>query len=417
MASIPRDRGLDSSLALLRERYEFIGNRSRRYRSDLFETRLMLRKTVCISGPEAARIFYEPDRFTRRQAMPPTALRLLQDFGSVAMLDGAAHRHRKSALMSLMGEPSLARLERLANDQWASYLGRWQRMDRVVLLDEVRELLCRAVCTWAGVRMEESEVGRRTAELAAMIDGAGSVGWRNLRGQRLRNRAERWLGAQVAMIRSGAVTLPEGSPAHSLARHRELDGRLLPESSVVVELLNLIRPTVAVAQYVAFAALALHHYPGCRERLGEDDGDYLEAFVQEVRRFYPFFPFVGGRVVEEFEWRGYRFPAGLRVMLDLFGTNRDSRSWEQPDEFRPERFLGREPGAYDLIPQGGGDHYLGHRCAGEWATVRLLEAAVRFLVASMRYAVPKQDLRVSLRRMPAAPRSRFVISDVRHIPG
>jgi fatty-acid peroxygenase len=140
-----------------------------------------------------------------------------------------------------------------------------------------------------------------------------------------------------------------------------------------------------------------------------------EAFAQEVRRYYPFFPFMAGVVMREFEWSGYRFRPGLRVMLDLYGTNRDPRLWEQPDEFRPDRFLGRRPSAFDLIPQGGGDHYQGHRCPGEWPTIRLLKGAALFLAGSMSYRVPEQDLQVSLRRMPAVPRSRFVITGVRAV--
>lgn len=34
-----------------------------------------------------------------------------------------------------------------------------------------------------------------------------------------------------------------------------------------------------------------------------NDG-YLEQFVQEVRRFYPLFPLISGRVQQEFDWRG-----------------------------------------------------------------------------------------------------------------
>jgi hypothetical protein len=29
--------------------------------------------------------------------------------------------------------------------------------------------------------------------------------------------------------------------------------------------------------------------------------------------------------------------------------------WENPNEFRPERFQGREENKFDFIPQGGGD--------------------------------------------------------------
>lgn len=42
MAQIPRDKSPDSSLALFLEGYNFTAKRFRRYRSDIFETRLML---------------------------------------------------------------------------------------------------------------------------------------------------------------------------------------------------------------------------------------------------------------------------------------------------------------------------------------------------------------------------------------
>lgn len=46
----PRRGAVDSALALSREGYTFIPNRSRRYGSDAFEVRLMLRKAVCMTG-------------------------------------------------------------------------------------------------------------------------------------------------------------------------------------------------------------------------------------------------------------------------------------------------------------------------------------------------------------------------------
>jgi fatty-acid peroxygenase len=136
-------------------------------------------------------------------------------------------------------------------------------------------------------------------------------------------------------------------------------------------------------------------------------------FVQEVRRFYPFFPLVGGRAREGFEWQGHRIPVGRWVLLDIYGTNRDPRSWEAAHEFRPERFDTWEGDPFTLIPQGGGDHFLNHRCAGEWVTIRLIDVALTALTTWMEYDVPSQDLRVSLSRMPAMPKSGFVMRNVR----
>jgi fatty-acid peroxygenase len=41
---MPRDNSLDSTLALLSDGYAFISKSCQRYQSDIFETRLMLRK-------------------------------------------------------------------------------------------------------------------------------------------------------------------------------------------------------------------------------------------------------------------------------------------------------------------------------------------------------------------------------------
>lgn len=54
MAHIPREPGLDSTLALLADGYTFLSKRCQRHGSDIFETRLMLQKAVCIMGQEAA---------------------------------------------------------------------------------------------------------------------------------------------------------------------------------------------------------------------------------------------------------------------------------------------------------------------------------------------------------------------------
>ncbi len=130
-----------------------------------------------------------------------------------------------------------------------------------------------------------------------------------------------------------------------------------------------------------------------RERLANGDEEFLDLFVEEVRRFYPFFPAVLAKVRRSYEWRGYLFPEGRRVMFDLYGTNHDARNWRNPDRFHPERFADNAPTPFNLVPQGGDSHHLNHRCAGEWITIDLIKDAVRFLTREVRYEVPRQDLR------------------------
>lgn len=413
MQEIPRDDSLDSSPALLKEGYRFIANRCEQLGSDIFEARLMLEKAVCMRGPDAARFFYEGDRFTRRDAMPKTVLLLLQDKGSVQTLDGPPHHHRKQMFMDLMSPASIAQLTDIMAEEWERSLDEWQAMDEVVVFDALHPLLCRAVFRWAGVPLDESQVDQRAAELAAMYEHAGSIGPKLATTMVKRERHEHWAGEVIEKIRAGELTPPPGSAADVIAHHRDLEGEPLDLDVAVVELINILRPTVAVARFIGFAALALHEHPEARAQLEANQEGYTELFVQEVRRFYPFFPLIGGRARERFEWNGIGFDKDQWVLLDIYSTNRDPRTWREPERFIPERFREWEENAYNFIPQGGGNHYQGHRCPGEWITIALMKRALHLLTAVMAYQVPEQDLSIDLAKMPAVPESRFVISHVR----
>jgi len=409
----PRDPGLDNTLALLREGYLYIPNRCRRYHSDVFKTRLLLQDTICMSGAEAAALFYDADRFVRKGAAPMRVQKTLFGVGGVQGLDGERHLHRKLLFMPLMDDSNVEQLVRLTALEWDNAIARWERRERIVLFDEVQEILCRAVCAWVGVPLPEPDVAQRTADFAAMIEAGGKVGPAHWRGRHARKRTERWIVELIHHLRTQPNPAMDHRMAELIASYRGLDGELLSEHVAAVELINVIRPTIAIGRFIVFAALALHEHPECRQGIAAADEQYREWFVQEVRRYYPFFPFVAARVRKDFEWHGYRFRKGTRVMLDLYGTNHDGRAWREPDKFQPERFRTWGGSAYNFIPQGGSDVRTQHRCPGEPIVIALVKDAVRILVERMRYEVPEQDLRVSLSRIPTLPESRFVISGVK----
>jgi fatty-acid peroxygenase len=415
--AIPSTRAIDSTFALLAEGYRFITRRCDLFESDVFSTRLMLRKAICVRGEEAARMFYQPGRFTRRHAIPPTTLMLLQDYGSAQLLDGEAHRKRKAMLMSLQGPAERQRLVDLFEADWRARFSRWQQLPAVVLHREAEAALCRVACRWAGVPVSEADLARRTAEFSAMIDGAGSAGPRNWKALLKRRATERWASALIDAVRDSHAEPPPQSALAVIAWHREADGQLISRGDAAVELINTLRPTVAVARFIVFGALALHEFPEYRPRVAEGSDDWLTMFAQEVRRYYPFFPTVGGRASHAFDWRGLHVEKGAWVLLDLYGTDHHPALWSDPDNFRPERFERWQSSGYDLVAQGGGDFFQGHRCAGEMATVGLLKTALRLLATAIEYRVPPQDLRVSLSRMPTLPASGFVIDSVRVAPG
>lgn len=410
---IPRDPLPDRTLALRRDPYRFILRRARRFGADLFRTRIRLRRTVCLTGPEAARLFYHPSRFVREGAPRLRLQAALFDRGGVQGLDDEAHRRRKQMFLSMMTPAAVQRLVDIVADRWWTQARRWAAYEDVVLYEQAQEILARAVCAWAGVPLREGEAHRRALQLTRPFDAAGAVGPRRWWSRLSRRAAHAWITEIVERIRAGSLRVPEHSPVHIVTSHRDVDGNLLSPKIAAVEILEVLRPTVAVAVYVTFIAHALEVHPESRERIAAGDEAYVERFVQEVRRFYPFFPSVTARTRHALEWQGYHFPACERVILDLHGTNHDPRAWDAPDRFDPDRFLHEGADPYSLVPQGGGDLHVDHRCPGERITLALMRTAARFLARELRYEVPPQDLAIDYTRLPALPRSHFVMRNVR----
>ena len=403
---------LDGSIALGLRGYGSLAALRRKHASDVFDIRLFGMPATCLASPRGARLFYDESRFARAGVMPGMVKKTLFGEGGVQGMDDAAHRRRKALLMSLTTPGSVAALSDNAASLWAAAAEEWQQHEQVVLFDAASEVLTRAVCGWAGAPLPAVGAGRVAENLVAMIDGFASLGLRQWRGRRGRTRTQWWTETVIDNIREGSYDAPEGSAARVIAEHSDLDDQPLPTHVAAVELLNVIRPTVAICWYVAFAAHALHHHPQQAEALRDGDGAALERFAQEVRRYYPFTPFLAARARQDFTWEGHEFPRGRMALLDVYGIDHDPQLWAEPERFDPDRFLERPVGAYDLIPQGGGDPHTGHRCAGESVTMALLKGAVRFLL-NLEYDVPRQDLRIPLHRMPTRPTSGFVMTRVR----
>lgn len=400
----------DCTLALARKGYGLLPDLRRRSGCPVVHTRLLGRRTVAMVGEEAARFFYDETHVRRAGAVPGPVQSTLFGHGAVHTLDGDAHRARKAWFLS---ELAAERLHGLVTDTvgaWDAAAAGWSAQPSVVLHEQASQVLVRGVCHWAGIPLEPEDVAATAADLVAMVDGFATAGPRHWRARAARRRRERWLGALVTDLRRGnAVEIPSRSVLRSIALHRDADGATLDARTAAVEVLNIVRPTVAVSWFVAFAAHAMHRWPEHREGLRSADVAYAEAFAHEVRRFYPFAPFVGGLAVRDLEWRGHPVPAGAMVLLDLYGQNHDPALWEAPYRFRPERFLDRPIGAFDLVPQGAGDPSTGHRCPGEPASVVLLSALAQRLARLDWTMASGQDLRIPLRRVPALPLSRIRI--------
>lgn len=416
MPAIPTDKKLDSSLDFLREGYAFICNRRASIGSDIFSTRLLLSPVICLSGRDAAQLLYNPTIFKRHGAAPKLIQKTLTGVGGVQSLDDEAHHNRKAMFMAIMTRDNLAEWSEIFAEEWQKRLTDWSDAEQVVLFKEMQTLLCAAACRWTGVPLREGEAERRGAQLGKMVDGFATLNLRHWRARGARKQTERWTRNIIEYVRSRKIVPDIGTALHTIAWHRDENGQLLSSHIAAVELLNILRPIVAIATYITFEALALQRYPECRHKLESGIPEYTHWFVQEVRRYFPFTPIVGALAKEDIDWQGYRIKQGQRVILDIYGLQHDPRIWEKPEQFNPERFSTLHSDPFAFIPQGGGDFMKHHRCAGEWLTIETMKQALDFLVHRMEYTVPEQDFYYPLSRIPTRPESGFIMTSIRGVP-
>ncbi|XP_058193843.1 cytochrome P450 736A117-like [Rhododendron vialii] len=124
----------------------------------------------------------------------------------------------------------------------------------------------------------------------------------------------------------------------------------------------------------------------------EDDLDqmpYLKAVIKETLRLHPPGPLIVPREsTKDVQVMGYDIAAGTRVLVNAWAIGHDPTLWDEPEEFRPQRFLncpvdfrGHD---FELIPFGAGRR----GCLGIRFAMAVDELAVANLVHKFDFALP-----------------------------
>jgi cytochrome P450 len=167
-----------------------------------------------------------------------------------------------------------------------------------------------------------------------------------------------------------------------LRAHHE-DGSPMSAQELRDELMTLlVAGHETTASSLAWAFERLAHTPRVLGRLvdGLDGGDdaYLTATIQETLRRRPVLPNVGPRFVKRpIEVGGFAYPTGVCLVPNAYLVHHDPELYPDPYEFRPERFLERQPGTYTWIPFGGGRR----RCLGASFAMLEMQIVMRAVLA------------------------------------
>jgi cytochrome P450 len=156
------------------------------------------------------------------------------------------------------------------------------------------------------------------------------------------------------------------------ARHE--DGSPMSAQELRDELMTaLVAGHETTASQLAWAFERLVREPAVLERLtaeidARESDEYLTATVHEVLRRKPVLPNAEPRLTKQpVTIGGWSYPAGVALLASAYLVHHDPNIYPDPYAFRPERFLGRQPGTYTWLPFGGGRR----RCLG--ASFALLE--------------------------------------------
>ncbi|KAK4274735.1 hypothetical protein QN277_017918 [Acacia crassicarpa] len=138
---------------------------------------------------------------------------------------------------------------------------------------------------------------------------------------------------------------------------------------------------------------------------------YLQAIIKEAMRLYPAAPLsVIHESMEDCTVAGYHIPSGTRLLTNLSKIHRDPRVYEDPLEFRPERFLTTHKNIdfrgqrFELIPFGAGRRM----CPGVSFALQIMQLTIANLLHGFDIANPDNqavDMReqVGLTNIKASP--------------
>ena len=184
------------------------------------------------------------------------------------------------------------------------------------------------------------------------------------------------------------------------------DGEMLSDSEVRDDLITLmLAGHETTATTLAWAFDLLLHHPDALRRVRDEavngQEEFTTAVINETLRVRPPAPLTARVAAQPVSIGGYRVGAGTRIVVHIVAINRNDNTYDHPNEFRPERFLGTRPQTYAWVPFGGGIK----RCLGASFSMRELISVLHVLLREGEFtAVDEKPERIVRRSIMLAPR-------------
>ncbi|KAL7583529.1 hypothetical protein Lser_V15G42502 [Lactuca serriola] len=116
---------------------------------------------------------------------------------------------------------------------------------------------------------------------------------------------------------------------------------------------------------------------------------YLQAIIKETLRLHPAAPMIPRQSTEECTVAGYFIPANTTIFVNVWALGRDPNHWENPLEFKPERFqesqLDVRGQHFQMLPFGRGRRM----CPGISIALSLIQATLGAMIQCFEWKAGK----------------------------
>src|SRR5581483_7547259 len=285
-------------------------------------------------------------------------------------------------------------------------LERWQPLSQINLHAEMKKLTQQiTVKTLLGLDDEKEidRIGTLFQELSVsqlllmftpLIDMPGMPYHRTLR---LAEKLESFIRAMIAQKRreSDATDV-----LAALVRAHDEDGTKLTDDELISHTVTLYAAGhVTTANALTWAIFLLHQHPHIHADLLDEldsklHGDaptleslqqlsLLDGVIKESLRLLPPAPTSMRIAAAPCEVGGFALPKGSTIFFSPFITHRLPELYEEPDRFKPERWITLSRTPYEYLPFAAGPH----RCIGAEFALQEMKVVLAMLLQRYRLAV------------------------------
>ncbi|GAA4707397.1 cytochrome P450 [Nocardioides conyzicola] len=372
----PRWPVLIQTAGLLRFRHRFHPYMRRKY-GDVFTVRLAPggRPLVFFTRPEHAKEIFAGDPEVFHAGKANGILGPIMGEHSLLLQDSSQHKRARKLLMPAFNGHALREYQALVTEVARAEVGRWHDGEEFRSLDRMNALTLEVILRVVFGVTDETRLAqlRPCVNATVNISPAILLGWGYPRLQKF-GPWKRTVDNQRELDRLMYAEIRERRTAPDLADRTDVlsrlivqgeDGDALSDTELRDQLVTLLlagHETTATA--LAWSLYEVGRDPEllarCRRAAADGDDDLLDAVMKESMRLHPVIPMVVRTLMQPATIGGWDLPKGTTVGPSIIIAHQREDNHEDPEVFRPERFLGHNPPTNTWIPFGGGVR----RCIG-----------------------------------------------------